>query len=79
MNGMERNVGPLDAKVRVGVGAVLCVFALLQALGVATVPVLSGVGAAFAGAVLIIEGSVRRCVLYSLLGINRCPVDVSES
>ncbi|ERH03423.1 MAG: protein of unknown function (DUF2892) [Halorubrum sp. J07HR59] len=79
MVGMDRNVGPLDAKVRVGVGAVLCLFALLQALGVATVPVLSGVGAAFAGAVLIVEGSVRRCALYSLLGINRCPVDMSDS
>lgn len=76
---MNRNVGPLDAKMRVAVGVLLCVLAPLQALGIATVPVFSSIGAGFAGAVLVIEGSVQRCLLYSLLGINRCPVDLDNS
>lgn len=76
---MDRNVGPLDAKVRVAVGVVLCVLAPLQALGMVTVPVFSSIGAGFAGTVLVIEGSLQRCLLYGLLGIDRCPVDLDNT
>ncbi|CAI50325.1 DUF2892 family protein [Natronomonas pharaonis DSM 2160] len=70
---MERNVGPLDARIRVLVGIVLCGLALAVARGVVGVPLISSLGLGIAGVVLVVEGSLRRCLLYQLLGINRCP------
>ena len=72
---MNRNVGPLDARVRIAVGIGCLLAALLAVGGYATVPVVSELGIGLFGAVLIIEGALRRCLLYRLLGIDRCPVD----
>lgn len=73
--GWSKNVGPTDAKVRVTVGVLLVALAPLQALGHVPIPLFSSIGAAFAGIVLVVEGVLSRCVLYSILGIDRCPVD----
>ncbi len=70
---MKRNVGPLDAKARVIVGVVAGLLAVLGAAGYVTIPLLSSVGLGIIGVVLVIEGAVRRCLLYRLLGIDRCP------
>ena len=72
---MDRNVGPFDAQLRVGVGLLLAVLTSLSVFGYLTLPFFSDFGAAIIAAVLIIEGSTRRCLLYGLLGLNRCPVD----
>ena len=78
IGGWDQNVGPFDSKVRVLIGSILVLLAPLQVFGYVELPVFSSIGAAFAGIVLIVEGLLNRCVLYSLLGINRCPVDIEE-
>ena len=72
---MKRNVGRIDALARVAGGAALAVLARLAARDEASVPVGPAVGLGIAGAVLIVEGSTRRCLLYRALGIDRCPVE----
>lgn len=72
---MKRNVGRIDALVRVAGGVAVALLALLAANGIFTVPVVSAAGLGVAGAVLIVEGATRRCLLYRALGIDRCPVE----
>jgi len=72
---MNRNVGRIDALVRVFGGVILAIFAVLAAFGVVSVPVVSALGLGIIAVVLIVEGATRRCLLYYVLGIDRCPVD----
>lgn len=72
----EKNVGSVDARIRIFVGSLLVLLAPLQATGYIPIPLFTSVGAVLAGCILIIEGLLNRCVLYSILGINRCPTDL---
>lgn len=72
---VKRNVGRLDAFARVIGGVAIAVLAFFAATGGVSVPVVSALGLGVAGAVLIVEGATRRCLLYRVLGIDRCPVD----
>jgi len=72
---MKRNVGRIDAIGRVIAGVALVVLALLATLNVVTVPIGSALGVGVIALVLIVEGATRRCLLYRVLGIDRCPVD----
>lgn len=72
---MKRNVGRVDAIARIVGGVAVAVLALLVATTDVSVPVVSAVGLAIAGVVLVVEGATRRCLLYRALGIDRCPVD----
>lgn len=72
---MKRNVGRIDALARIAGGVAIALLALLAATGQVSVPVVSAAGLGVAGAVLIVEGATRRCLLYRVLGIDRCPVD----
>lgn len=72
---MNKNVGPLDARVRIGVGVLVAVLTLLSVLGYTTLPLMSDLGFGILAGVLIVEGAMGRCLLYGLLGIDRCPVD----
>jgi Protein of unknown function (DUF2892). len=72
---MQRNVGRVDAAARIVLGVSLLSAAGLVIAGVVTTPIVSAVGLALAAIVLIVEGATRRCLLYGLLGIDRCPVD----
>lgn len=72
---MKRNVGRLDAATRVVGGVAIVILALLVATATVSVPVGSAVGLTVGGLVLIIEGVTRRCLLYRVLGIDRCPVE----
>lgn len=72
---MNRNVGRIDAAGRVINGVVLLLLALLAAVDAVTVPIVSALGVGVIALVLIVEGATRRCLLYQVLGIDRCPVD----
>ena len=72
---MNRNVGRIDAVSRVVAGVALVGLALLATLNVVTVPIGSALGVGVIALVLIVEGATRRCLLYRVLGIDRCPVD----
>lgn len=60
---------------RVVGGVAVAILALLVATTDVSVPVVSAIGLAVAGLVLVVEGATRRCLLYRVLGIDRCPVD----
>jgi len=67
---MEHNIGSIDRRIRVAVGA------MLAAVGLATLGGLLGFGptvgavATLLGVVLVATGFVRICLLYRLLGID---------
>jgi len=72
---MDRNVGPSDSQVRVGVGAIaglvsIAVLADAIPLSPLFAPVL-GLGAV----ILLVTGLTGFCGLYSVLGVDTCPVD----
>ncbi len=72
---MKRNVGRIDAIVRVIAGIVLAGIGLLAGVSVVSVPIVSALGVGILAVVLIVEGATRRCLLYRMLGIDRCPVE----
>lgn len=72
---MKKNVGPVDARLRVAIGVGCIIVATIAAGGYTTIPVVSPLGLGIFGAVLAVEGITSRCFLYRLLGIDRCPVD----
>lgn len=72
---MEKNVGPLDARLRIAVGILLGVLAVLSAFGYVAVPFISALGLGIWAVVLVVEGALNRCLLYRLLGIDRCPAN----
>jgi len=72
---VKRNVGRIDAAARVIGGVAVALLAVLVATTDVSVPVVSAVGLAVAGVVLVVEGATRRCLLYRVLGIDRCPMD----
>ena len=72
---MNPNVGRVDAGARVVSGLAVLALAYFTAAGVVSVPVGSAVGFGIAGRVPILEGVTRRCLLYRILGIDRCPVE----
>jgi len=66
---MKKNEGALDRTLRVIIGLVLIGLALTETVGVW----------GYIGIVPLLTGIVGLCPLYSLLGINSCPVTNSES
>lgn len=74
---MDKNVGRIDARIRIAIGVVVAIFTILSVVGFLTLPFVSEFGGAIIAAVLIVEGTMRRCLLYRLLGIDRCPIDWS--
>lgn len=75
----EKNMGSVDARIRIFVGSLLVLLAPLQATGYIPIPFFTSVGAVLAGLVLIVEGLLNRCVLYTILGIDRCPANIKSS
>ena len=61
---MKRNVGPLDRIIRITLGIILIAAALTGYIG----------WWGWIGVVPLATGLMSSCLLYSLLGINTCPV-----
>ena len=62
---MKRNVGTIDRIIRIVLGIALIAGALMGYLG----------WWGWIGVVPLATGLMSSCLLYSLLGINTCPVD----
>ena len=60
----KTNVGGIDRVLRISIGALLVVFAALGLIGVW----------GWVGVVPLLTGLTRRCPLYSLIGLNTCPL-----
>lgn len=73
---MERNIGDLDSKIRLGLGGLMVLIGVLGYFGV--IPVAFGVlpqaltsaVLLVAGAVLFVTGYFRKCGLYRLIGAD---------
>jgi hypothetical protein len=66
---MTCNIGGIERPLRIGVGIIL--------LGLGTFAGLPTVGTAIAytvGAIALITGAIGFCPLWSLMGLNTCPV-----
>lgn len=62
---MTRNVGGLDKMLRIGAGVVLLLLGLLGPLG----------WWGLVGVVPLVTGLMGNCPVYSLVGLNTCPLD----
>ena len=62
---MQKNEGNLDRAVRVAAGLLL--------VGLAATDIIGAWG--YIGIVPILTGAIGMCPLYSMLGINTCPVN----
>ena len=62
---MQKNEGNLDRAVRVAAGLLLVGLAATAAIG----------AWGYIGIVPILSGAIGMCPLYSMLGINTCPVN----
>ena len=60
----QTNIGGLDKGIRIGVGALLIVLALLGVIG----------WWGWLGIIPLATAFVRVCPLYALFGINTCPL-----
>jgi len=65
---MKTNVGGIDKILRIAVGAVLLILAIM------------GVGTPWTwiGVVPLVTGLIGFCPLYTILGINTCPVNPKQ-
>ncbi len=69
---MQKNVGGIDRTIRIVAGLVLMVLGAVffsKALGIALLVI---------GLVVLGTGVFRFCGLYTLLGINTCPINTTE-
>lgn len=62
---MTRNVGGLDKMLRIGAGVVLLLLGLFDPLG----------WWGLIGVVPLVTGLMGNCPVYSLVGLNTCPLD----
>lgn len=74
----NKNVGSIDAKIRVTTGMLLLLLLPLKIIGYIPITILSSTSLATVGIVLVLEGVFERCILYSILGINRCPTNINQ-
>jgi len=65
---MKTNVGGIDKILRIAVGAVLLILAIM------------GIGTPWTwiGVVPLVTGLIGFCPLYTILGINTCPVNPNQ-
>ncbi|HPK33607.1 DUF2892 domain-containing protein [Ottowia sp.] len=66
---MKVNVGGLDRILRIVVGLVLIVLAAMGNIG----------WWGYIGIVPLVTGLFRMCPLYSLIGVNTCPMNAPKS
>jgi len=70
---MKSNVGGIDRTLRIVVGLVLIVLAILDSTGVASIGF--GIGLwGWVGAVPLLTGLFRFCPFYPILGLSTCPM-----
>ncbi|TXL64799.1 YgaP family membrane protein [Zeimonas arvi] len=62
---MKTNVGGIDRILRIAVGVILIALTLMGTIG----------AWGWLGLILLATGIFRTCPLYSLLGMNTCPMD----
>jgi len=72
---MAQNVGATDGRVRIGVGAIAGLVSLAVLAGALPLPPLASPVLGLGAVILIGTGITGFCPLYSVLGMDTCPVD----
>ena len=66
---MTKNVGGVEQKIRWILGVLAIGVAALAEL-----PMWAAVGLGLAGVIALVTGSVKYCPVWTLLGVNTCPL-----
>jgi len=76
---MTKNVGAMDAQVRIAVGAVAGTVSLGTLAGAVPLPALAAPVLGVIAIAMLATAATGTCGLYSLLGVNTCPADAGRS
>jgi len=72
---MAQNVGATDGSVRIGLGAIAGIVSLAVLAGALPLPPLSSPVLGLGAVILIGTAVTGFCPLYSVLGMDTCPVE----
>ncbi|MDT3437190.1 DUF2892 domain-containing protein [Haloarcula sp. 1CSR25-25] len=72
---MEQNVGATDKRVRIGLGAIAGLVSIGVLAGALPLPLLAAPVLGLGAVILLVTGLTGFCGLYSVLGMDTCPVD----
>ena len=72
---MEQNVGATDKRVRIGLGAIAGLISIGVLAGALPLPLLAAPVLGLGAVILLVTGLTGFCGLYSVLGMDTCPVD----
>jgi hypothetical protein len=71
---MNQNVGSTDKLVRTALGAVLGAGSLATLAGAVSLPMLAAPVLGVASLIMLVTATAGTCPIYSLLGVDTCPV-----
>lgn len=72
---MARNVGATDAHVRIGAGAIAGLISLAVLAGALPLPAIASPVLGLGAVILLGTAVTGVCPLYSVLGMDTCPVN----
>jgi len=72
---MDVNVGQTDKTVRIVIGAIIGLLSLATLAGAVPLPAIAAPVLGVGALILLITGYTGFCGLYSVLGVDTCPVD----
>lgn len=76
---MNENVGITDKRVRTALGAVLGTISLATLAGAVSLPGIAALVFGIAALLMLGTASMGTCPVYSLLGVDTCPVSANET
>lgn len=72
---MAQNVGATDGRIRIGLGAIAGIVSLAVLAGVLPLPPLASPVLGLGAVILLGTAVTGFCPLYSVLGMDTCPVE----
>jgi hypothetical protein len=76
---MERNVGSMDRRLRTTVGAVAGTASLATLVGAGSLPAVLSPVLGLVAIMMLATAATGACPVYSLLGVDSCPLDSSPA
>jgi len=76
---MNQNVGSMDKRARTALGAVLGLASLATLAGAVSLPMVTAPVLGVASLIMLVTATVGTCPIYSLLGVDTCPVSPEAS
>jgi len=76
---MEQNVGSMDKRVRIGLGAVFGLASIATLAGSVGLPTLAAPVLGVLSLMMLGTALSGTCLLYSVLGVSTCPAEAGGS